>query len=55
MRFDGLSNGMGTISRLSDARTRSISPENYTGEKAGGGRCELDDGFARNAPRQTGG
>ncbi len=35
--YDGLSQGMGTLSRLSHARTRSISPENFTGEKGKGG------------------
>lgn len=35
--FDGLSVGMNTLSLLSAAKTRSISPENFTGEKGKGG------------------
>ena len=31
--FNGLDMNMGNLSRLSDAKTRSISPENFTGEK----------------------
>jgi len=30
--FDGLHLGLGDLSRLSRAKTRSISPENFTGE-----------------------
>jgi len=35
--FDGLGMGLGTLARLSAARTRSISPENVSGEKGRGG------------------
>ena len=35
--FNGLGMTMGTLSRLSAAETRSISPENFTGEKGKGG------------------
>ena len=35
--FNGLGLLLGNISRLSNARTRSISPENFTGEKGKGG------------------
>jgi hypothetical protein len=35
--FSGLGMDMGHLSRLSRARTRSISPENFTGEKGRGG------------------
>ena len=52
--FNGITTGMGDLSRLSSARTRSISPENYSGEHGGGGRCELADGSARNAARDLG-
>ena len=31
--FNGLGMGMSNLSRLSKAQTRSISPENFTGEK----------------------
>lgn len=34
--------------------TRSISPENPTGEKGHGGRCELENGSAKNAARDLG-
>jgi hypothetical protein len=37
MSFNGLGMSMGVLSRLSKARTRSISPENFTGEKGRGG------------------
>lgn len=35
--FNGLGMHMGTLSLLSKAKTRSISPENFTGEKGKGG------------------
>jgi hypothetical protein len=35
--FNGLGMGLGNLSRLSRAKTRSISPENFTGEKGKGG------------------
>src|SRR5688572_26637571 len=35
-KFNGLDMNLGNLSRLSDARTRSISPENFTGEKGKG-------------------
>jgi hypothetical protein len=35
--FNGLGLNMGNLSRLSNAQTRSISPENFTGEKGKGG------------------
>lgn len=37
--FNGLGLGLGSLSLTSAARTRSISPENFTGEKGGGGRA----------------
>jgi len=36
-KFNGLGMNLGNLSRLSDARTRSISPENFNGEKGKGG------------------
>jgi len=36
-KFNGIDVNMGNIFRLSDARTRSISPENFNGEKGKGG------------------
>jgi hypothetical protein len=35
-RFNGLNMNMGNLYRLSNAETRSISPENFTGEKGKG-------------------
>lgn len=35
-KFNGLEMNLGNLSRLSDAKTRSISPENFTGEKGKG-------------------
>jgi hypothetical protein len=39
-KFDGLDMNMSNISRLSDAKTRSLSPENYTGAKGRGGMAD---------------
>ncbi|HEX5168968.1 MAG TPA: glycoside hydrolase family 172 protein [Cyclobacteriaceae bacterium] len=39
-KFDGLHMNMGNLSRLSDAKTRSISPENFTGERSKGGMAD---------------
>ena len=52
--FNGLSNNIGDLWRLSDARTRSVSPENFTGGKGAGGMCELEDGSAKRAARELG-
>ena len=52
--FDGLTMSMGNLYRLSDAKTRSISPENFTGEKGNGGRCEWEKGTAKKAARDLG-
>ncbi len=41
--FNGLENNMGSIYRLSNAQTRSISPENFTGEKGKGGMADPSD------------
>ncbi|MDR2676241.1 MAG: DUF2961 domain-containing protein [Opitutaceae bacterium] len=38
--FDGLFVGLENIHRLSDAQTRSVSPENFTGEKGGGAKAD---------------
>lgn len=47
--FNGLDMNLGSLFRLSDAKTRSISPENFTGEKGKGGMAIPDP----NAPRNT--
>jgi hypothetical protein len=41
--FNGLEMNMGNLYRLSNAQTRSVSPENYTGEKGKGGMARLED------------
>ncbi len=41
--FNGLGMNMGNLYRLSNARTRSISPENFTGEKGKAGMARLED------------
>lgn len=54
MRSNGIVNGLNDLFLLSDAKTRSISPENFTGEAGKGGRCALKDGIAGNAARDLG-
>jgi hypothetical protein len=43
-RFNGLGMNLGNLARLSTARTRSIGPENFTGEKGQGGRATQGTG-----------
>ena len=50
--FDGLDLNMGNLFRLSHAQTRSISPENFTGEKGKGGMAT--EGTGVNAARELG-
>jgi len=50
--FSGLGLHLGNLSRLSHARTRSISPENFTGEKGAGGMSV--DGPAAHMARDLG-
>jgi hypothetical protein len=50
--FDGLGMGMANLARLSHAKTRSISPENFTGEKGKGGMATK--GTGANAARDLG-
>jgi hypothetical protein len=42
--FNGLSTGVADLCRLSSAKTRSISPENFTGAKGQGGRATTGTG-----------
>src|SRR4051794_28555418 len=42
--FNGLGMNLGNLSRLSDALTRSISPENFSGEKGRAGMAEEGTG-----------
>ncbi len=51
-RFNGLGMHLGNLARLSDAQTRSISPENFTGAKGGGGRAT--EGTGAQAARDLG-
>ncbi|HZG24509.1 MAG TPA: glycoside hydrolase family 172 protein [Chitinophagaceae bacterium] len=53
-RFNGLDMNLGNLYRLSDAKTRSISPENLSGEPGKGGTTELEKGFAKEAARELG-
>lgn len=53
-KFNGLNMGMGTLPLLSDAKSRSISSENFTGEKGKGGMATLDEGSASKAARDLG-
>ena len=50
--FDGLMMNMGSLPRLSDAKTRSVSPESLTGEKGKGGMAT--EGTGKNAARELG-
>lgn len=50
--FDGLGMNLGNLSRLSNAKSRSISPENFTGEKGRGGMAT--EGTGKNAARDLG-
>ena len=50
--FDGLGLGLGNLSRLSRAKTRSISPESFTGEKGKAGMAT--EGTGAKAARDLG-
>ncbi len=52
--FNGLSSNLGDLTLLSNAKTRSISPENLTGEKGKGGMATLEEGTAAKAARDLG-
>ena len=52
MAFSGLGMNLGNLPRLSSARTRSISPENFTGEKGKGGMAT--EGTGANCARELG-
>ena len=50
--FNGLGMGLGDLARLSHAKTRSISPENFTGEKGKAGMAT--EGTGARAARELG-
>jgi hypothetical protein len=50
--YNGIYSDMSNIFMLSDAKTRSISPENFTGEKGKGGMATT--GTGQNAARDLG-
>ena len=50
--YDGLANGLSNIFRTSEAKTFSVSPENFTGEKGKGGMAT--EGVASEAARDLG-
>ncbi|MGN6616152.1 MAG: glycoside hydrolase family 172 protein, partial [Ilyomonas sp.] len=51
-KFNGIDVNLGNLYRLSDAKTRSISPENFTGAKGEGGKATT--GTGENAARGLG-
>jgi len=52
--FNGLDVNMGNLYRLSNAKTRSISPENFTGEKGKAGMAVPSDKAAPNTANASG-
>lgn len=53
-KFNGLDMNMGNLFRLSNAKTRSISPENFTGAPGNGGKALLNEGVSGEAARELG-
>ena len=52
--FNGLGMHLGNLSLLSNAKTRSLSPENFNGEKGGGARARATEGTGAAAGRDLG-
>lgn len=52
--FNGLDVNIHNLYKLSKAKTRSISPENFTGGKGMGGMATLEEGTASRAARDLG-
>jgi hypothetical protein len=52
--FEGVNMTLGNLSQLSNSKTRSISPENFTGEKGKGGMSKLGEGAASHAAGELG-
>jgi hypothetical protein len=53
-KFNGLDMNMGNLYRLSDAKTRSISPENFSGEKGKAGMADPADKDKPNTANASG-
>ncbi|HEY6953688.1 MAG TPA: glycoside hydrolase family 172 protein, partial [Flavisolibacter sp.] len=53
-KFNGLDMNLGNLSRLSNAKTRSISPENFTGQPGSGGKATLKEGVSGEQARELG-
>jgi Protein of unknown function (DUF2961) len=51
-KFNGIESNLGNLYRISGAKSRSISPENFTGEKGKGGMA--DTGTGKSASRELG-
>lgn len=45
-KFNGITSGLNDLTLISNAKSRSISPENMTGEKGKGGMAEIGEGSA---------
>ena len=54
MSFNGLDMNLWNLCRTSKAQSRAVTPENFTGEKGGGARCEIKDGVAGINARRLG-
>lgn len=52
--FNGLDMNLGNLYKLSNAKTRSISPENFTGEPGKGGMMPLKQGVSGSQARELG-
>src|ERR1700744_1526700 len=52
--FNGLGLGLGNLPALSNAESRSISPENFTGEKGKGGAAKMSDTIYPNHANSAG-
>jgi Protein of unknown function (DUF2961) len=52
--YNGMQNSLNNLYLLSNAKSRSISPENFTGEKGQGGMAKLGEGAASDAARDLG-
>lgn len=52
--MNGIGNTGSALWQLSNAKSRSVCPENFSGAAGGGAQCELEDGIAVNAARDLG-